>query len=105
MRNPEGKSRGFGFVTYEGKEPQLKSSRNHCRVNSDTSSVEEFMRSRPHTIDSRQIDPKRASKIAAFYVVVSHATLVFSATRGTEQFRSTSDREEAIRCWPTRRYQ
>ncbi|CAF1221400.1 unnamed protein product [Rotaria sordida] len=43
MRNPEGKSRGFGFVTYE-----------------DTSSVEDFMRSRPHTIDNRQIDPKRA---------------------------------------------
>lgn len=43
MKNPEGKSRGFGFVTYE-----------------DTSSVEEFMRARPHTIDDRQIDPKRA---------------------------------------------
>lgn len=43
MRTPEGKSRGFGFVTYE-----------------DTQSVEEFMRSRPHTIDNRQIDPKRA---------------------------------------------
>jgi len=28
----------------------------------DTSSVEDFMRSRPHTIDNRQIDPKRASK-------------------------------------------
>ncbi|CAF2760546.1 unnamed protein product [Rotaria sp. Silwood2] len=43
MRTSEGKSRGFGFVTYE-----------------DASSVEDFMRSRPHTIDNRQIDSKRA---------------------------------------------
>lgn len=43
MRNPEGKSRGFGFVTYE-----------------DEQSVEQFMQARPHTIDNRQIDPKRA---------------------------------------------
>lgn len=43
MRTSEGKSRGFGFVTYETEQ-----------------SVEEFMRARPHTIDSRQIDPKRA---------------------------------------------
>ncbi|CAF3234196.1 unnamed protein product [Rotaria socialis] len=43
MRTPEGKSRGFGFVTYE-----------------DTSAVEDFMRARPHTIDNRLIDTKRA---------------------------------------------
>jgi len=43
MRNPEGKSRGFGFVTYE-----------------DEDSVEHFMQARPHNIGNRQIDPKRA---------------------------------------------
>ncbi|CAF4726897.1 unnamed protein product [Rotaria sp. Silwood1] len=43
MRTSDGKSRGFGFVTY-----------------ADVSSVEDFMRSRPHTIDNRQIDSKRA---------------------------------------------
>jgi hypothetical protein len=37
----------------------------------DTSSVEDFMRSRPHTIDSRQIDPKRASKNISFQLIES----------------------------------
>lgn len=61
MRNPEGKSRGFGFVTYEGKIQLFKNFINESLCCIDTSSVEDFMRSRPHTIDNRQIDPKRAS--------------------------------------------
>jgi len=38
-----GKSRGFGFVTY-----------------GDSSMVDEAMKNRPHTIDGRQVQPKRA---------------------------------------------
>jgi hypothetical protein len=70
MRNPEGKSRGFGFVTYEGK---IKFSEISKKIFTclDTSSVEDFMRSRPHTIDSRQIDPKRASKKISFRLIES----------------------------------
>lgn len=63
MRNPEGKSRGFGFVTYEGKYFRVgKCLLIECCPDVETSAVEDFMRSRPHTIDNRQIDPKRASK-------------------------------------------
>ena len=39
-----GKSRGFGFVTY-----------------ANSSQVDELMRSRPHTIDGRQVETKRAT--------------------------------------------
>lgn len=62
MRNPEGKSRGFGFVTYEGRIHLEEFASMAISFSSDTASVEDFMRSRPHTIDNRQIDPKRASK-------------------------------------------
>jgi heterogeneous nuclear ribonucleoprotein A1/A3 len=37
-------------------------------ISIDTSAVEDFMRSRPHTIDDRQIDPKRASTISILFV-------------------------------------
>jgi hypothetical protein len=71
MRNPEGKSRGFGFVTYEGKMKFFFISKNKYLPCIDTSSVEEFMRSRPHTIDNRQIDPKRASKkIFSYFILI-----------------------------------
>lgn len=39
-----GRSRGFGFVTY-----------------SNSSMVDELMKSRPHIIDGRQVEPKRAT--------------------------------------------
>jgi RNA recognition motif-containing protein len=39
-----GRSRGFGFVTY-----------------SESSMVDELMRNRPHIIDGRQVEPKRAT--------------------------------------------
>ncbi|RNA26448.1 heterogeneous nuclear ribonucleo A2 B1 -like protein [Brachionus plicatilis] len=45
MKDKEsGKSRGFGFVTY-----------------ASSSQVDELMRSRPHTIDGRQVETKRAT--------------------------------------------
>ncbi|CAF0773448.1 unnamed protein product [Didymodactylos carnosus] len=43
MKDRDNKSRGFGFVTY-----------------SDIAMVDDFMAKRPHSIDGRQIDPKRA---------------------------------------------
>ena len=49
----------------------------------DTSSVEDFMRSRPHTIDNRQIDPKRASK-KKFLRSLHFVFLSASATRRTK---------------------
>jgi len=69
MRNPEGKSRGFGFVTYEGKIQLCLHFINKSFYCIDTSSVEDFMRSRPHTIDNRQIDPKRASTNVSFLFI------------------------------------
>ncbi|CAF1051469.1 unnamed protein product [Brachionus calyciflorus] len=45
MKDKEtGKSRGFGFVTY-----------------ASSSHVDELMKNRPHTIDGRQLEPKRAT--------------------------------------------
>jgi len=45
MKDPQsGRSRGFGFVTY-----------------SDSFMVDELMRNRPHIIDGRQVEPKRAT--------------------------------------------
>ncbi|RNA41582.1 heterogeneous nuclear ribonucleo at isoform E [Brachionus plicatilis] len=45
MKDKEsGKSRGFGFVTY-----------------ANSAQVDELMRNRPHIIDGRQIEPKRAT--------------------------------------------
>lgn len=58
MRTVDGKSRGFGFVTYE-----------------DSSSVEHFMRARPHTLDNRQIDPKRAMPREEQNSVEAHMTV------------------------------
>ena len=46
----------------------------------DTSSVEDFMRSRPHTIDNRQIDPKRASKKIFFSIYFNLFEFFYSAT-------------------------
>ncbi|CAF1002667.1 unnamed protein product [Didymodactylos carnosus] len=43
MRDRDGRSRGFGFVTY-----------------SQSSMVDNLMRHRPHVLDSREIEPKRA---------------------------------------------
>ncbi|CAF0840897.1 unnamed protein product [Didymodactylos carnosus] len=43
MKDRDIKSRGFGFITY-----------------SDVAMVDDFMAKRPHLIDGRQIDPKRA---------------------------------------------
>ncbi|UJR31078.1 hypothetical protein I4U23_018587 [Adineta vaga] len=43
MRDRDGRPRGFGFVTYKS-----------------SSMVDRFMAARPHVIDSREIEPKRA---------------------------------------------
>ncbi len=45
MKDDHGKSKCFGFVTF---------------INSII--IDEFMKHRPHIIDGRQVDPKRASK-------------------------------------------
>jgi hypothetical protein len=107
MRNPEGKSRGFGFVTYEGKIQYfffVKNIINEFLCCIDTSSVEDFMRSRPHTLDNRQIDPKRASMNLLLFVClfIEFIELIYlSATRRTKQFRSTFNCEKIIRGWFT----
>lgn len=43
LRDREGRSRGFGFVTFE-----------------HSSSVDAVMKARPHTLDNRVVEPKRA---------------------------------------------
>jgi RNA recognition motif-containing protein len=45
MKDQNGQSKCFGFVTF-----------------TDPNTVDEFMKQRPHTLDGRYIDPKRASK-------------------------------------------
>jgi RNA recognition motif-containing protein len=45
MKDHYGQSKCFGFVTFMN--PTI---------------VDEFMKQRPHIIDDRQVDPKRASK-------------------------------------------
>lgn len=45
MKDQNGQSRCFGFVTF-----------------TDPKTIDEFMEKRPHTLDGRQIDPKRASE-------------------------------------------
>lgn len=49
-----GRSRGFGFVTY-----------------SSSSMVDELMKNRPHIIDGRQVEPKRATPREVFYLTIS----------------------------------
>ena len=49
MKDQNGRSRCFGFVTFANPE-----------------TVDEFMKQRPHTLDGRQIDPKRASMQVLF---------------------------------------
>jgi len=43
MRDREGRSRGFAFVSFK-----------------DRTIVEQFMKDRPHLIDGKKIEPKRA---------------------------------------------
>lgn len=43
LRDRDGHSRGFGFVTF-----------------ADSASVDAMMQSRPHTLDNRVVEPKRA---------------------------------------------
>jgi RNA recognition motif-containing protein len=47
-----GRSRGFGFVTYS-----------HAFM------VAELMKNRPHIIDGRQVEPKRATPREVFYII------------------------------------
>ncbi len=49
-----GRSRGFGFVTY-----------------SDSFMVDELMKNRPHIIDGRQVEPKRATPREVSYLIIS----------------------------------
>lgn len=53
-----GRSRGFGFVTY-----------------SNSSMVDELMKNRPHIIDGRQVEPKRATprEVSFFLFLCIHA--------------------------------
>jgi heterogeneous nuclear ribonucleoprotein A1/A3 len=59
MRDREGRSRGFAFVSFKGLfiELILKSI---IYVLKDRTMVDDFMTHRPHTIDGRQTEPKRA---------------------------------------------
>ena len=50
MKDQNGQSRCFGFVTF-----------------TDPNTIDEFMKQRPHTLDGRQIDPKRASMSDLFF--------------------------------------
>ena len=47
-----GRSRGLGFVTY-----------------SHSFMVDELMKNRPHIIDGRQVEPKRATPREVFYII------------------------------------
>ena len=49
LRDREGRSRGFGFVTFD-----------------NSSSVDAVMKSRPHTLDNRVVEPKRAVNFFEF---------------------------------------
>jgi RNA recognition motif-containing protein len=51
LRDREGRSRGFGFVTFD-----------------NSASVDALMKSRPHTLDNRVVEPKRAVKQRSRYV-------------------------------------
>ncbi len=54
LRDRDGHSRGFGFVTF-----------------ADSSSVDALMQSRPHTLDNRVVEPKRAvNKILFNYLLI-----------------------------------
>ena len=61
MRDREGRSRGFAFVSFQGKRiPSIVTwtmTRFDCI---DRSMLDDFMAHRPHTIDGRQTEPKRA---------------------------------------------
>jgi RNA-binding protein Musashi len=46
LRDREGRSRGFGFVTFD-----------------NGASVDAVMKARPHTLDNRVVEPKRAVRI------------------------------------------
>ena len=62
MKDHNGQSKCFGFVTF---------------INS--SIVDEFMKQRPHILDGRQIDPKRASKMTRWIRLILNK--IFSAKR------------------------
>ena len=54
-----GRSRGFGFVTY-----------------SDSSMVDELMKNRPHIIDGRQVEPKRATPREVFILIEAESVKI-----------------------------
>lgn len=53
MKDQNGQSKCFGFITF-----------------TDEKIVDEFMKKRPHILDGRQIDPKRASKNSSILPLV-----------------------------------
>ena len=55
MKDQNGQSRCFGFVTF-----------------TDPETIDKFMQQRPHTLDGREIDPKRASKRTSTCIFSSH---------------------------------
>jgi heterogeneous nuclear ribonucleoprotein A1/A3 len=59
MKDQNGQSRCFGFVTF-----------------TDPQTIDEFMKQRPHTLDGRQIDPKRASM--TFQIIIVHHFVSFN---------------------------
>lgn len=60
MKDQNGQSRCFGFVTF-----------------TDPETIDKFMQQRPHTLDGREIDPKRASKHAGIRICILHHCLLF----------------------------
>ena len=61
MRDREGRSRGFAFVSFRGNFiPRIAVASLNLSARVDRSMLDDFMAHRPHTIDGRQTEPKRA---------------------------------------------
>lgn len=63
MRDREGRSRGFAFVNFKGMfivDMHLNKLNSIFTYTKDRAMVDDFMTKRPHIIDGRQIEPKRA---------------------------------------------
>lgn len=84
MKDQNGHSKCFGFVTFTTSE-----------------SLDEFMKNRPHLIDGRQVDPKRASSLLENLIeesLTGRGLFIFSAPwRSTKQWYSFNCEENLSR--------
>jgi hypothetical protein len=60
MRDREGRSRGFAFVSFKGKNLIVLNTITVYYICKDRVMINNFMAHRPHTIEGRQTEPKRA---------------------------------------------